>query len=160
LIPSFNIKRTTPTDLDLGHLVLLLDSELRASNGDVQDLLDQYNIVREDFKVVVGYLGGEPVACGCFKDFEPGVVEIKRMFVHKDHRRTGFAAAILNALECWAAELGYDHAVLETGTRLTGAVNLYKKAGYKVRSQYGQYIDMENSVCMEKPLVAKEAVAE
>lgn len=149
---SFTIKRTTAADAHLHHLVRLLDAELRSSNGDIQDVLDQYNVINEGFRVVIAYIGNTPVACGCFKDFEPGVVEIKRMFVLPEHRRAGVAGMILDALECWAKELGCKSTVLETGTRLTGAVNLYKKTGYKVRPQYGQYIDMEHSVCMEKQL--------
>lgn len=153
---TVNIRRTTPSDADLRYLVALLDAELRASNGDVQDILDQFNLIGESFKVIIAYSGSAPIACGCFKDFEAGAVEIKRMFVHKDHRRSGLATTVLGELESWARELGYERAVLETGTRLTGAVNLYKTNGYKVRPQYGQYVDMDYSVCMEKSLSQAE----
>ncbi|MES2703341.1 MAG: GNAT family N-acetyltransferase [Bacteroidota bacterium] len=146
------ILRTSPDNADLTCLIALLDAELRASNGEIQDKLDQYNLLPEEAKIIVAYIDDTPVGCGSFKVFDGNTVEIKRMFVHKEHRSTGIATAIVAELEQWARELGYTHAVLETGTRLHGAVKLYTRVGYNVRAQYEQYIDMEGSVCMEKAL--------
>lgn len=153
----FEIKRTNAQDNGLKYLVSLLDKELRITNTDeAQDVLDQYNIITDTFYVVVAFADGAPVGCGCFKPFESNKVEIKRMFVHPDHRQKGIAAAILAELENWAGELNYDEAVLETGTRLQNAVALYKKHGYAVRPQYGQYINIEHSICMQKPLTKQK----
>lgn len=57
---------------------------------------------------------------------------------------------ILSELEKWAAESGYSSTVLETGKRQPEAINLYKKAGYKIIPNFGQYEGVENSVCMMK----------
>ena len=59
---------------------------------------------------------------------------------------------ILNELETWAKELGYEKTVLETVKRQTEAVALYNKSGYKVIPNYGQYIGVDNSICFEKIL--------
>jgi GNAT superfamily N-acetyltransferase len=148
-----SIKRTVANDPALAELVRMLDAELRRRNGDeTQDVMDQFNHIDPSFKIVLAYDGDTAAGCGSFKEFDSHTIEIKRMFVLPAYRGMGVAAAVINGLETWAAELGYKNAVLETGTRLTEAVRLYSKAGYNVRPQYGQYINVEHSVCMEKAL--------
>ncbi len=50
------------------------------------------------------------------------------MFVHPDHRKKGFASAILKELEIWAKEIGYAYTILETGKNQPEAINLYQKS--------------------------------
>jgi len=42
--------------------------------------------------------------------------------------------------------------MLETGKRQPEAIELYKKSGYKLTPNYGQYAGVENSLCFEKKL--------
>lgn len=42
--------------------------------------------------------------------------------------------------------------VLETGIRQPEAIALYKRSGYVQIPNYGQYLNVENSVCFEKVL--------
>jgi ribosomal protein S18 acetylase RimI-like enzyme len=58
----------------------------------------------------------------------------------------------LGELEPWATELAYENCLLETGKRQPEAIGLYKKNGYKLIPNYGQYAEMGNSVCFEKSL--------
>ena len=74
------------------------------------------------------------------------------MFVLPEQRGKGIAVLILNELEVWAATLGYEFAILETSVRLESAIALYKKSGYKIIPNYGQYIGVESSVCMTKTI--------
>jgi GNAT superfamily N-acetyltransferase len=74
------------------------------------------------------------------------------MFTLESHRGKGLARQVLNELENWALELGYSKCILETGKRLPDAVRLYQKNGYLQIQNYGQYIEMENSICFEKKL--------
>jgi hypothetical protein len=55
-------------------------------------------------------------------------------------------------LEKWTAELSYGKCILETGIKQPEAIGLYKKSGYTVIPNYGQYAGIENSVCFEKQL--------
>ncbi|MBN8788447.1 MAG: GNAT family N-acetyltransferase, partial [Terrimonas sp.] len=59
---------------------------------------------------------------------------------------------IVNELEQWAKELHYTACVLETGKRQPEAIRLYQKAGYTLIENFGQYKNVENSVCMKKIL--------
>lgn len=68
---------------------------------------------------IVAWLAEEPVGCGAWRPFsevEPGVVEIKRMYVEPTRSRRGIAHAILNQLEKLAQADGYSTARLETGS--------------------------------------------
>ena len=91
-----------------------------------------------------------PVGCGAFKKYEDGAAEIKRMFVLPEHRGRRVAAGVLKELEDWAAEMDFRECILETGYKQPEAIALYKRSGYEVIENYGQYIGVENSVCMRK----------
>jgi len=121
-------------------------------DGRDHDFYDKYNKIDKIKHVVVAYSGELPVACGAIKEFDPETMEVKRMFTLDSHRGKGFATKVLAELEKWALELGYSRCILETGKRLPDAVRLYEKSGYQLISNYGQYIQMENSICFEKRL--------
>ena len=82
-------------------------------------------------------------------------MEVKRMFVPQEQRGKGIASRILKELESWAAELGYKKCILETGEKQPEAIALYKKNNYVVIKNYGQYVDVESSVCFEKMISDK-----
>lgn len=146
------IIRTNSDDTDFRELVELLDKDLAVRDGDEHAFYSQYNKVDAIKEVVVAYQDEIPVACGAIKAFSESAAEVKRMFVHPNFRKQGIAAKILTELELWAAELGFEEWVLETGKKQPEAIALYQKVGYQVTPNYGQYIGVANSVCMAKSL--------
>jgi putative acetyltransferase len=144
--------RTTSGNSDFRALVQLLDQDLAARDGAEHGFYAQYNTIAQLNHVVVAYLGGEPVGCGAFKPYTTDSVEMKRMFVQPAHRGQGVAQAVLAELEKWAGELGYTSGVLETGKRQPEAIRLYERSGYGHIPNYGQYVGIDNSVCMQKTL--------
>jgi GNAT superfamily N-acetyltransferase len=72
------------------------------------------------------------------------------MYTLPESRGKGIASKVLTELETWAAELSYEKCILETGKKQPEAIGLYKKNGYKIIPNYGQYAEVENSVCFEK----------
>ncbi len=146
------LQRTTSESPDFQALVVLLDADLRIRDSEDHAFYAQYNKIDTIRNVVVGYRETIAVGCGAFKVFDADTVEIKRMFVHPDARGQGIAMTILQALETWAAELNYTACVLETGKMQPEAIALYQKAGYAVTPNYGQYAQVENSVCMRKTI--------
>jgi GNAT superfamily N-acetyltransferase len=132
--------------------VQLLDQDLLVRDGTEQGFYAQFNKLDNIRHTVVAYEGTKPVACGAIKEFSPQLMEVKRMFVHPAHRGRGIAQAILAELERWAKELRYTGCVLETGKRQPEAIGLYQKCSYALIPNYGQYIGVENSVCMQKQL--------
>ena len=74
------------------------------------------------------------------------------MFFLAARRGRGVAGSILAELEKWAFELGYSSCRLETGKRQPEAIALYMRKGYQIIPNYGQYAEVENSICFEKKL--------
>jgi GNAT superfamily N-acetyltransferase len=149
---TITLKRTNSNDPDFRHLVTFLDKELQDRYGALQSVYDQYNHLNNLDTVLIGYSDQVPVGCGCFKRAGENKVEIKRMFVKPAARGQGIASAILSGLELWAWENGFSYTVLETGDKQHEAIALYKKLGYTVIPNYGQYAGMESSICMQKEL--------
>ncbi|MBC8081812.1 MAG: GNAT family N-acetyltransferase [Hymenobacter sp.] len=151
-MPPVQLVRTTSDNADFRALVVLLDQYLRVLDGDEHAFYAQFNKTALLHHVVVAYRGKEPVGCGAFKEYEADAVEIKRMFVRPADRGQGIAQAVLAELERWAREAGYAACVLETGKKQPEAIRLYEKSGYAFTPNYGQYVGVENSVCLRKEL--------
>ena len=100
-----NLQRTDSSNEDFRALIKELDKDLWGRYKDQQAIYDQHNIIENNQNVIVAYKDGEAVGCGCFKKFNDGIVEIKRMYVKPQHRGQKIAAAILQELEKWAKEL-------------------------------------------------------
>ena len=143
--------KTNSNHPDFQKLTQLFDEYLVEIDGDEKDFFAQYNQIYID-NVIVCYEDEIAVGCGAFKEYEPTVAEIKRMFVLPEKRGKGIASTVLKALEIWAKENDFQQAILETSNQLTNAISLYQKSGYEVIPNYGQYIDVESSVCMKKIL--------
>ena len=147
----YKLLKTNSNHSDFQKLTQLFDDYLVEIDGDEKDFFAQYNQIYID-NVIVCYEDEIAVGCGAFKEYEPTVAEIKRMFVLPEKRGKGIASTVLNGLEIWAKENGFQQAILETSNQLTNAISLYKKTGYEVIPNYGQYINVESSVCMKKIL--------
>lgn len=143
------IIRTNSENPDFKMLSALFDDYLVDIDGDEREFFAFYNNVQLDHVLVV-YENDETVGCGAFKKFDKNTAEIKRMFVHPNHRNKGIASIILKELELWANDLGFTSYILETSPKLTSAIALYEKTGYQFIPNYKQYVDVENSVCMKK----------
>ena len=147
-----HLKRTDSADPDFQYLVGLLDEDLSIRDGNEHAFYAPFNTIQNIKNVIVCYHNGTPVACGAFKQYDATKVEIKRMFVLPEFRKQGIALAVLKELESWAAELNYPDCILETGKKQPEAISLYQKAGYKKIKNYGQYENVENSICMTKTI--------
>lgn len=144
------ILRTSPAHQGYKELVAQLDSELAITDGDDHAFYDQFN-KSDTIKYAILLLeNDQPIGCGAIKEFGPGVMEVKRMFVIRDRRGRGYASQILNSLELWAKEMGNEKCILETGINQPEAISLYKKSGYNIIPNYGQYAGVEKSYCFEK----------
>jgi|SRR5688500_7245919 len=150
---TFEIKRTDSNDGDFKALVSRLDEDLWSRYGEMQLEYRKWNVIENLPTVVVVYAGDKPVGCGCFKQFETGTVELKRMFVDPAYRSKGIGAAIIAELEKWAKEMDHHSMVLETAIGQPEALHLYRKHGFTDIPRYGQYADKTQSICMKKSLV-------
>lgn len=120
--------RTDSKNQNFINLVKLLDADLTIRDGDI------------------------PIGCGAIKKFDVNSVEVKRMFVLPTSRGKGISSKLLVEIENWASELFFKRCILETGKKQPEAITLYKKSGYQITGNYGQYTSIKNSICFEKKL--------
>src|SRR5919199_6485270 len=144
------IVRTVPEDERFKALIAELNADLRSRYGEQQAQFDPHNNVPADARVVLALDNEIPAGCGCYKVLEDSRVEIKRMYVRPASRRLGVAQQILNELEAWAKEAGHLYARLELASKQPEASALYRKLCYQRIDNYGPYINMAESVCLEK----------
>ncbi|MBB6270927.1 GNAT superfamily N-acetyltransferase [Pedobacter cryoconitis] len=145
--------RTDSENQDFINLVKHLDEYLAEKNSSTHSFYDQFNKIDKIKHVVVVYKDDQPIGCGAIKQYATNTMEIKRMYTSPNHRGKGIASNILTELEIWATELAYQNCILETGTERLDAIKLYKKNGYVLIPNYGQYAEIETSVCFQKEMI-------
>ena len=142
--------RTNSVNKDFIRLIKDLDAYLAVSDGEEHSFYAQFNKVDLIKLVVLASYNEIIIACGAIKQYDPQTMEIKRMFTSSDYRGKGIAGLILIELQNWTKEMGFENCILETGKRQREAITLYKKSGYEVITNYGQYAGMEDSICFMK----------
>ncbi len=147
------IIRTDSENPDFIELVKALDLDLKIRDGEEHAFFAQYNKIDHIRHVVLACQGDEAVGCGAVKAFDDKTMEVKRMYVPLEKRGQGIASLVLQALEQWCIEMGYERCILETGLKQPEAIRLYEKNNYRKISNYGQYAQIESSVCFEKVLI-------
>jgi|WetSurMetagenome_2_1015567.scaffolds.fasta_scaffold659561_1 putative acetyltransferase len=151
-----HFERTTWNDFQFEELTKLLDQELRSNYGELQNQYDKSNIINENSYVVLCLKNGKAIACGCIREMEDeSTVELKRMFTIEEERGKGIGKIIVEELEKWAFELQKKRIILETGVKQDSAIVMYKRIGYKVIENYGEYKENTNSICMAKEIRLK-----
>lgn len=86
--------------------------------------------------VVARDAAGGVVGCGGLWTIQPGVGEIKRMWVHPDARGRGLAGRLLRDLENRSQSMGHTRTILDTNEVLLGAITMYERAGYTAIERY------------------------
>jgi GNAT superfamily N-acetyltransferase len=83
-----------------------------------------------DGGMLIGLLEGRAVTGGAFRRFDAETAELKRIWTDSEHRRRGYAVALLVELEAEIAARGYRKVYLMTGNRQPEAEALYDATGY------------------------------
>ena len=151
-----NCIRTNSKNEDFQKLVTELDADLKIRDGEDHLFYSQFNKIDKIKYVIVAYDNEIPVGCGAIKEYSQDTMEVKWMYVVFNRRGQGIATSILKHLEQWTIELNFRKCLLETGKKQPEAIELYKKNGYKIIPNFGQYENVENSVCFEKILKEQE----
>lgn len=97
-------------------------------DSDLDDIEGVYINNNGDF--LVGTENGEIVAMGAIKKRSATCGEIKRIRVHRDCQRRGYAQTILRKLIELAGELGYTELCLDATIDNTPARRLFEKCGF------------------------------
>jgi putative acetyltransferase len=87
---------------------------------------------------------------------EDGVGELKRFYVAPEHRGTGVADALLDALFESGRARELDLVRLETGDKQRAAIAFYRRHGCDEIPRFGPYRLSQTSVCMQRRLAGGE----
>jgi putative acetyltransferase len=108
--------------------------------------------VHPEISFLVARTAGEPVGCAGLQPLEPGMSEVKRMYVQPAHRGQGISRLLLAAVEEVARARGELTLRLETGELQPEALGLYHSTGYVRIPPFGAYAGCPLSLCFEKHL--------
>jgi len=79
---------------------------------------------------------GQAVGCGMFHRLEPGIAEIKRVYLTEDARGSGAGYALMAALIAQCRAEGFKAIRMDTGKPLRAARRLYDAMGFERRGPY------------------------
>ena len=83
--------------------------------------------------------GDHVLGCIALKQLEPGIAEIKRLFVRPQARKLGVGKALVTAAIQAATELGYREIKLDTLPEMKAAIALYEGFGFSPIPPYGSH---------------------
>lgn len=143
------IKQMSMDSEDAKLLIGELNQILTSLTGDDGTAHFQPNDVKQERSVfLIGYLDGVPTGCGALRELNQKIGEIKRVYARKNTCKVGHT--IIQALEHYAEEFGYQEIYLETRIQNVHAIRFYEKNGYFHCENYGVYKNKSNSHCMKK----------
>ena len=103
--------------------------------------------------ILIAKDGDEAVGCGCICGFdEPGVCEMKRLYVRPPARGQGVGKLLVRALVDQARHLGYSTMRLDKAAELTAAQALYQRLGFMPIPHYRDGL-FPNDLCYQLRLV-------
>ncbi|MEK9143011.1 MAG: GNAT family N-acetyltransferase [Patescibacteria group bacterium] len=131
---DFKIRRYESSDKEkVKELYVLasIHSEIGYRSGPwEQDFEDIENAYFNGGEFLVGLVNNNIIAIGGYRKITDKMGHIRRMRVHPDHRRKGFAQQILNQLEKEANKNKLDELRLRTSKQQKMAQCFYGKNGY------------------------------
>jgi GNAT superfamily N-acetyltransferase len=107
-----------------------IDIEVEIAAGPPRDLTPPTGVL------LLVLVEDEPAGLGGVRHLDTDVAEVKSMYLSPAHRGRGLAQKLLAELERIAREHGCRASRLDTSGYLTGAVRLYRAAGYREVPDY------------------------
>ena len=103
------------------------------SDSDLHDLSGTYNGKRETFFVLEE--GGTIIGTVGIKEEAKDLALLRRLFVNPTHRKKGYGDMLINEALKFCRDKGYKEVVFRTTSRMTQAMELCKKKGFKKKEE-------------------------
>jgi putative acetyltransferase len=100
--------------------------------------------------MVGAHVDGQLAGVGGLELQGDGLGELKRFFVRPEHRGTGIADALLEALLDYARAHELELVRLETGDKQRAAMAFYRRHSFVEIPRFGPYVASQTSVCMQR----------
>jgi ribosomal protein S18 acetylase RimI-like enzyme len=107
-----------------------IHSEIGYRKGPWEEDFDDMENHYAGGEFFVGYIGETWVAMGGYRRISDSQGQVRRMRVHPDYRRKGYAQEILAKIEESARENNLSGLKLKTSTQQIMAQNFYEKNGF------------------------------
>jgi GNAT superfamily N-acetyltransferase len=137
-IAEYAIRKAGPPELDAAFRIV--EEYYDAANVVARDTKDEFQKYYFGERSGVWLASREAEIVGCIALRElPELArsgEIKRMYVQPAHRKHGIAEALLDALERFAANAGYDWLYLDSAPGMDTAIRFYQRSGYELCPRY------------------------
>lgn len=136
---AFSIRRLSADDqegFEAAKRLMLAHREALGADFCFEGFLGELASVAEQYGPPDGCLlvaedaANTPVGCIALRWLEPGVCEMKRMYLVPQHRGKGLGRALALTLLDEAKRLGYTKMKLDTLEKLEPAVSLYRSLGF------------------------------
>lgn len=108
------------------------------SDSEVEAMSLHYAEPKHLFLVITLPSGGPDsdetvVGCGGIAPLDPekGICELKKLFLHPDHRGSGLGKALTQKCLTFANAVGYQHCYLDTLSSMKRAISIYEKFGFE-----------------------------
>ena len=88
---------------------------------------------------LIAYSDTLPIGCVSLRPLEPGIGEVKRLWVAPDARGQGLARRLMTAIEAHARTMGLTRLKLDTNAALPDAIALYRATGWVETAPYSQF---------------------
>jgi GNAT superfamily N-acetyltransferase len=134
-----------PASRDDPEVLTLFDAFIREADGPLGIDLEAEiaagpppELARAGGALLLVRVDGEPAGLGGVRHLDSDVAEVKSMYLSPAHRGRGLARQLLMELEEIARRRGCRAVRLDTSDYLTGALALYRAAGYREVPPYNE----------------------
>ena len=87
-------------------------------------------------EILLGYSDDEVGGCIAYRQLEPSICELKRLYVRPHFRRTGLGRALVSSLIVRARDSRFMRMRLETVSFMGSAIRMYESMGFVRRAPY------------------------
>jgi N-acetylglutamate synthase-like GNAT family acetyltransferase len=97
---------------------------------------------------------GDTIGCVALRalpQVAPRACEVKRLYVRASYRGAGIAGTLMDTVEAYARDAGYDSMYLDTFEALAAAVRFYERRGYERIPRYND--NPQATIFMRKTLI-------
>ena len=114
--------------------MLGVDLAFQGFQAELKTLPGKYSLPKG--RLFTAYYDNKLAGCIALRSFGENGCEMKRLFVRPEFRKCHIGKILVDKIIEEARNIGYDYMVLDTLSTLTGAVNLYRKKGFKEVDAY------------------------
>jgi putative acetyltransferase len=102
-------------------------------------------------RLLVAWQEGEVAGCVALRPLEPGICEMKRLYVRPTFRGSGLGRTLVDRIIDEAKRIGYARMRLDSLPSMVPAIALYRRVGFRDIPSYGKN-PVDGAVFLELPL--------